>query len=381
MPLLVFAAAIGLVYLAQVLFFRSYWSKGLDVELQFSKPAIRAGEQVVLKETVRNRKSIPLHCLRVTLAVERLLEAVRSENTSFSDYSYRSEVFSLESYEEVERLMEFYCVKRGYIRVGEVKVSSQDLFYTQTFSHFIPTQTELFIYPSAVDSRSLLVLSRHIIGEMLMRQAEFEDPFSFRGIRPYTIGDPLKIINWNASARAMDLQVNLFEPAAEREVVIITDLAWDQLIFPEDLIEEGISLSASLFETLAGEGIATALVSNALDQEGRRSANVLPGAGEHHVVAAFRTLAKVKVDDQNQPMPTTELLQALIEERQGDKQKNTVYVLITSQNNASLIEAWNRFSAELDQGLYVFLKRKTESHEWASQVATDTWIWELGHAD
>ena len=50
-----------------------------------------------------------------------------------------------------------------------------------------------------------------MIGSITSRQFLYEDPFEFRGIRDYTITDPMNKINWKASARSGNLMVNLHD--------------------------------------------------------------------------------------------------------------------------------------------------------------------------
>ena len=49
-----------------------------------------------------------------------------------------------------------------------------------------------------------------MLGEQESRRKYLEDPFAFASIRDYTMQDPMKNINWKASAKTGDLMVNTF---------------------------------------------------------------------------------------------------------------------------------------------------------------------------
>ena len=54
----------------------------------------------------------------------------------------------------------------------------------------------------------------HPLVEETVAHSLARDPTALRGIRPYRLGDPLRAINWRATARSGALHTNEFEPAA-----------------------------------------------------------------------------------------------------------------------------------------------------------------------
>ena len=99
------------------------------------------------------------------------------------------------------------------------------------------------------------------------------DPSSLIGIRPYRAGDPLKAINWRATARTSGLQTNEFEPSAEAEVLILLNLRVFGFAVAEDrpeLIELLCVVAASRPRRLAEEDLAVGLRSNGLIREPER---------------------------------------------------------------------------------------------------------------
>ena len=74
-----------------------------------------------------------------------------------------------------------------------------------------------------------------------------EDPFAFAAIRDYTPDDPMKTINWKASARTGSLMVNTFTSTVSSGVRVFLDVRMDpEQAYGEDLREDAVALAASL---------------------------------------------------------------------------------------------------------------------------------------
>ena len=65
--------------------------------------------------------------------------------------------------------------------------------------------------------------------ETLLNKFIFEDPFEFKGIRNYTTSDPMKKINWSASAKTGELMVNNYYDTTSRHVTIFLDVVNDSV--------------------------------------------------------------------------------------------------------------------------------------------------------
>jgi uncharacterized protein (DUF58 family) len=144
----------------------------------------------------------------------------------------------------------------------------------------------------------------------------YEDPFAFRGIREYTMTDPMKTINWKASAKAGGLMVNTFDSTLTERVMIYLDLQDEGIIRHERLIEEGISVAASVAEKLIARGMEVGLAVNVSEETDsvQRKADVKqsnyvrvePAAGRSQLTCIERILARRKADEP--AMPFVELL-------------------------------------------------------------------------
>lgn len=88
------------------------------------------------------------------------------------------------------------------------------------------------------------------------------DPLRVVGIHPYQPGDPVRHIAPYASARMARLMVKQLEPISERSVEILlhpktTDMHWHGI--DRDLLEDTISLAASISEASVHAGLVTGL--------------------------------------------------------------------------------------------------------------------------
>ena len=73
---------------------------------------------------------------------------------------------------------------------------------------------------------------------------------TLRGIRPYTAGDPVRIVHWPATARWGEVMVKELDDLATQELVLVVDLRGDR-----DRTEEAASCAAGL----AGAGLRAGL--------------------------------------------------------------------------------------------------------------------------
>lgn len=100
-------------------YFRRNWMKELCVQLHFSEPAVYAGGEVTLTETIENRKKLPLHILEITFRVKKGVIFPDAENVTESDYVYKRDVFSMLGMERIIRKYKIRAVKRGHYEISQ----------------------------------------------------------------------------------------------------------------------------------------------------------------------------------------------------------------------------------------------------------------------
>lgn len=157
--------------------------------------------------------------------------------------------------------------RRGYYRLGPLRLSTGDLFgLVPGKSGYLPPDY-LTVYPQIIPLTALGLPSRLPFGTVASRQRLFEDPARPSGVRAYRSGDSQRRINWKASAHTDELLVRRYQPAVSLETAILLNLHADEYA-PRDRgfhTEWAITVAASLAAHLANQRQAVGLISNGVD--------------------------------------------------------------------------------------------------------------------
>ena len=339
MNLILLAAGAAAVYLLQMLLCRLLWERKLDVTVRFSDRQVRQGDRARLTMTVQNGKLIPSLPVKVNVEIDRGLDFQDRENLAVSDRNYRSEIFAVSANERVEREIPLVCSKRGWYEIGRVDLVGTDLFFTRRYLAQRQIRDSLCVLPGRADPAQVMAASRRISGETVVPRADCDDPFTLRGIRPYQITDPIRDINWKATARTGDLRVNVHDRTADQEILILLDLQWDALLKPDGLLEESIRIAASLADEFAGRGIPTALMTNGKDIKSGEPFRIGQGADARHSEAIRTGLARIRLDDRREASMEPVLREAATE-LAGMRNRNLTAVFITTETGDAIGRAW-----------------------------------------
>jgi uncharacterized protein (DUF58 family) len=107
-----------------------------------------------------------------------------------------------------------------------------------------------------------MTLCERLLGNLQCAKRLYEDPFSFRTIRNYTFDDPMKTINWKASAKTGSLMVNTFDSVQSQKAMIFLDVEDGGILKQEDLVEEGISIAATILRKLSRQSTEVGFACN-----------------------------------------------------------------------------------------------------------------------
>jgi hypothetical protein len=267
MWLLLLLIGVFFLWFLQNRLFQKYWRNGLSVLLHFQDPYIFEGETTALKEIATNDKLLPLSAVSVRISMSRNLAFLNeaSENSDVSDRTYKRDIFSFLSRQQVTRTLPVLGKKRGCYSIDMADVTACDFFFQGNFYANFPQNTQLFVYPKPVDIRRICLVSRAISGSILSKNRLHPDPFEFCGIREYRREDPMNRINWKAFARTGELMVNQFDSTTDYSVTIFLDLEDPYILKSEPLAEESVRIAASLCAYLVSHRMPVRLVSNGVD--------------------------------------------------------------------------------------------------------------------
>ena len=341
MTILILFAVAAVFFLLQKVFYRRYWSRGLSGTLRFRDGFVYEGDTSSIAEIVVKRSWLPLPALQVSFRVSRDLSFGHIENTSVSDYCYKRDVFTVLFYQKITRELPFRCLARGFYQIGSLNLVAHDLLLTTQFAVNIDQNAALYVYPRPLWDERLDVPFQKIMGTVRMRRLVYEDPFEFRGIREYQPTDPMRAVNWKASAKTGELMVDVFHSTSSQEVVVLLDVedsgAWKR----RALIETAIRLASSLAGRLALQGVPVRLFSNGLDQIGKNEVAVPAGAGQGQLHAVNRALARIDL-----ALPTVAMEGLLARTGWGD-----ALCLLVSLNQKTG-DAFSRLAGERGTGVW-----------------------------
>ncbi len=238
---------------------RFYTPRALEkitIERQFHKNAF-FGEKIPisLKLTNNNRLALPWVELHETVATA--LKGAESTNYVLSLPAGDTAVFDYV----------LYARRRGYYKVGPLRIHTGDLFGLQKELTGHIAASYFTVYPRIISLTQLGLPSRLPFGTISSQQRLFADPARPMGVRQYVSGDSMRQINWKVSAHTRNLMVKTFEPAISLETAVLLNLHQDDYTRKGriDASEWSIVVAASLAAHLVDRRQSVGLMSNGLD--------------------------------------------------------------------------------------------------------------------
>lgn len=211
---------LGLTYLWQ----RRVFHK-LDVTRTLSQHTVHWGQTVEYRLEVTNRKFLPVFGLEikdeiptgVNFTEDGLVSKVRGlPRANFSDS------MTVMWYERRRRAHTFTSAHRGQYEFGPGGLTSRDpfgLFPKETRDVLEPAK--LVVLPRIVPISGASALDASLFGARQKEGWIFTDPLHKAGTRPYQSSDSARKINWKASARHVQLQVDVEKPAFDQEIQMV----------------------------------------------------------------------------------------------------------------------------------------------------------------
>ena len=254
-------ALIMLSILLLVTTFGSYWwSQQATTRLRyrrfFDPPRIFPGEDTEYVVEVVNDKPLPLPWVRIEEHLPAAVLPVRGGPVvSASEGWERRRSVSLGWRERLVLRQRFTCAERGDHSVGPTDIETGDpLGFFPTHLR-IGESRELLVYPRIARLDPLRAESRFPFGPANARPPVLEDPARFSGLRDYQPGDPMRWVDWKATARRMKLPTRIFSPTTLTNVVIALNVqtmpaAWQG--FDLEKLSAAIGVAAALVRDAVG---------------------------------------------------------------------------------------------------------------------------------
>lgn len=349
-------------------FYRSMWAKDLSARFSFGQSYVYATETAELKEIIENRKKIPVTPLEVRFRIRRGVRFTETDNTSVSDFVYKRDIYALLGRQRITRTLQMECAKRGHYRIEDVSVISYSLLHEKTYHLEIDTDAQFYVYAKRVDVSDILNECTRMLGEQESRRKYLEDPFAFASIREYTMQDPMKSINWKASAKTGGLMVNTYTSMHKETIMIYLDLEDKMIMKKEHLIEDSISVAATLFDKLIKKGsqVGIAINGKAEQKEGffyraPSSAKVSLTDVERFLTGEWKESETLNFEQILQVQPEGALPVVISKNASEEMIRKTEQVLGKNERGIWVLPHSYGEGAEYVSQSFVFVKREVEN--------------------
>lgn len=250
-PLLMLGGLFGLLIAAAEQLWARHCLTGLEYERELGATSATWGEEVTLTVRIANRKLLPLTWLQTEDRVPVKLPIARARvvDSNEGPVAFLRNLLPMLPYEQIVRRYSVSCRRRGLFEFGPGSVQSGDLLGYAQRTLRVPEVDRLLVYPKLFELDFPPLATRRIVGTRSANRVILTDPSRTIGVRGYQPGDPLRHVEWRATARSQELLVRVFEPTTDLALAIFLNLrvptfSWTAEDEPE--LEFAISLAASL---------------------------------------------------------------------------------------------------------------------------------------
>lgn len=292
------------LYLISILLLKYIGLKGLGCTRTFSKPAYFEGDEGEMIEVVRNDHAIIIPWLRIESGVSPHIRFGRQENLHTGSLSHTCSLFTLMPYQQIIRRHRVTFLRRGAYNLGNASLTAGDLFGLFEAHREQTMDVPVLVYPRLLDESAMPVSLSLMVNQTASSRHLLQDPFLFRGIRPYQFGDPVRDIHWPATARTNEVQLRLHDPSAQCRLLVVLNMQlkdgqWGERLmdYEQDQIELGISMAATLCMQALDQGMTVGFAANMPIGDETSSAFIAPQGGEaarETLLCAFARLRIVR---------------------------------------------------------------------------------------
>lgn len=328
--------ALGIALLLAVVYGR--WAlKGVSYTRFFSKEAVFEGQSLEMVEVISNEKPLPLPWLRLESSIAAGINFGRQANLDVYKgdlYQNHISLFFLRPYRQITRRHEVVCSRRGLYRLESATLTTGDPLGMVTKVKKFELNLELLVYPRIRTVPELPLPNHSWLGELAVRRWIVEDPFLTAGTREYRPGDPLRSVNWKATARTGTVQVHRRDYTADHRLLLCLNVESSETmwrnILDVDRIELGISFAASVAAYALKNGLETGLICNGRLGDGpREPVRIEPSGEAGQLEWLLNHLARIVLD-------RTVTMSRLLEEAVETGVRDTDFLIISCHRGDKL---------------------------------------------
>lgn len=307
MVLIVFLILLAILVSVEMVIYRKHAMDNLTLDVHFSSPIAGYGDTIEVIEEAQNNKRLPLPFLLLKFEAPSSFHFLDMTNTSASDLLYREDMLTMKPFSRHTRKIKATCNRRGYFSFVRITISTSDLLLINKIAKDCPNDSAIAVLPRILSAEEMQMLMSVTFSDFIQRRTLLTDPFAFSGIREYQPWDPMKSINWTATARAGDFMVNQQTSTSTRQVTILLNLAYYDRNHSDDLLELSISLVYSFMLAFNRAGIPCAFHTNGRDVLTELPVSLNMSASPLELEHRGEALAKI--DLSQEVMPFADLLE------------------------------------------------------------------------
>lgn len=267
-------------------------------ERTLSEQRAFAGETIDARLTLHNAKWLPVPWVEVREQLPQAMPLVagRTQPSGMQGIVYLLRQTGLSGGERVGWPFRLQARERGYYRVGPTRLRSGDIFGLFEREATVAQPAHIVVYPRTVPLPALGLPAARPFGERRGGQRIYEDPLLIAGARDYIPGDPLKRIDWKASARSGRLQSRQYEPSHTQSIVIALNVSTMEHSWQGQdpvALERSVVVAASVARWAFEEDLAVGLIANGSFPDADRPIRIGSGRRPDQLVHVLEALAMV----------------------------------------------------------------------------------------
>ena len=299
------------------------------------------GDTVEYTVSLDNDKVLPLIWVDIQDAFPEGLDLAGAtiRGTGLESNRQHAITTSLLPYQKATWKYSLKCLERGYHRIGPVRLRTGDIFGFSSAEVRYAETDHILVYPRVLDLEGVLFPPEHPMGDIRGSKPLYYDTSRAVGLRDYQPMDPLKHIDWKATARSRRLQTKVFEPVVSLNMLIVMNGSSRELTWQGSnrrLFERTVTLAASVASLADRRGYTYGVVSNAVASFSGKWISVPMGASSSQLSSTLEALAMAA------PYVVASLAEVLNAER-GSLPAGTTVLLITPYLGDSLLQEITAF--------------------------------------
>jgi uncharacterized protein (DUF58 family) len=257
------------------------------------------GEEIDVRLEIENKKWLPLPWLQASDMWPKAAAPIDEQVLEESHIPQKGRlvnVFRLPAFGRVRRQYRLRLRERGVYPLGPVRLETSDGLGLYTTHEERSGRDFVTIFPEMASIPRIEFPSASPFGDRQASRRLFEDPSRPMGVRDYQITDEFRRVHWPATARTGKMQAKVFQPTAERVMILCLNTAtserhWEG-VYP-DVLENLVRTAAAIAQQATQDRYQVGLISNGTMTNSDQSFRILPGRSGQQLSFLLTALAGV----------------------------------------------------------------------------------------